>query len=289
MPVSIRRPASLDVSIKNPNSILYIIGSEFVDGSIRFEFTDGDSNAHVEKRANGVWNDTGFRFASSSIQLGRNTTISAVASFLEVVDLSAAAGHTLSFLPHTEIALDGSSEFTHAPRVKEAEIFVVFSNPVSEIIGTTIGINLGVTPSRIVEFSIHEVGTVGASAEVTVKFFKGTDNSGILFDEKRLPSSDLIANTTLSIPYDQDLGFEGGQNVFQEFTSVANFSLKTDVGGNPLTSHLANELDELGIITENLFYDNDLGHILDNELDPIYANQFSLSALERGALNRHLP
>ena len=253
---------------------LYIKGDEFTDGSIRFQFTEGEDNAHVERRADGVWNDTGFRFASSSIQLGFNTTLSAVASFIEIVDLSSTVGHTISFLPHTDIGDDGATEFTFAPRMKVSETFVVFSDAVSETTATTIGINLGVTPSRAVVSSIHEVGTTGATDEVVVKFFKGTDNTGTLFDKKTLPPADLVANTTLTIDYDQDLGFEGGQDIFQEFTSDTAFSLKTDSSGNPLTSHFAHQLEHLAIITENLIYDNSNNHVLTESLDPVYGNQF---------------
>ena len=263
------------MNVKNPEDKLYIKGDETTDGSIRFEFTTGDTNAHVERRANGVWNDTGFRFASSSLQLGYNTTLSAIAGFIEIVDLSATVGHQISFLPHTEIGEDGATEFTHAPAMKVAETFVVFSGAVSETTSTTIGINLSVLPARAVVSSIHEVGTTSATSEIVVSFYKGTDNTGILFDRKTLPASDMPANTTLTIDYDQDLGFEGGQNIFQEFVSTSNISLKTDSSGNPLTSHLAHELKQLGVITENLMLDENLGIMFDESLEPMYAEQFA--------------
>ncbi len=274
MPAEIRRPSSLDVSVKNPNSTIYIIGDNDTDGSIRFEFTTGDSNAHIESRASGVWNDTGIRVASSSLQLGLNTTLSSISSYLETIDLSALGGHNISFIPHTEFSHETGTTFTHAPAIDVEETFVVFSTAVSEITGTTIGINLGVTPSRIVQESIHEVGTTGASAEVVVRFYKGTDNTGDLFDQKTLPSSDLVADTTLTIDYGQDLGFEGGQNIFQEFTSTASFSLKTDSEGNPLTSHVGHEITELGVVTENLALSNNLDLTYSNDLELTYANQF---------------
>lgn len=267
-------PVIEDVAESNTRDILYIKGDEFTDGSIRIQFTTPDTNSHIERRASGVWNDTGLRLASSSLQLGLNTTLSAISGFIETIDLSGVVGHTQSFLPHTEFSDIDGTRFTHAARVKSIETFPVFSTAVSEIIGKTIGINLGISPSRIIEQSIHEVGTVGASAEVIVKFFKGTDNTGVLFDRKTLPVSDLIANTTLNINYGQDLGFQEGQNIFQEFTSTANFSLKTDSGGNPLTSHLGHELGELALISENILYDNNLDHILDIDINPVYENQF---------------
>ena len=55
MTTSIQRPGTLDVTVSNPNNILYIIGNETTDGSIRFIFESPDNEAHVEKRENGVW------------------------------------------------------------------------------------------------------------------------------------------------------------------------------------------------------------------------------------------
>jgi len=280
MGLNINRPAPIDVTKANPRSKLYVttdntalIGSDTdPDGSIRIVFTPGENEAHIELKASGVYNDTGFRFSSSSLSVGRDMIVSAIAGFLETINPSAITGHTRSFIPHIQFNNE-FTEFIHAPIVKTSETFVVFSTAVSEISGTTIGINLGVVPSRIVENSIHEVGTVPATQSVTVKFFKGTDNTGILFNQRVLPASDLPANTTLSIDYDQDLGFEAGQNIFQEFTSTASFSLKTDSGGNPLTSHAGHETSEVGVISENLVFDNALDHVLDISLNPVYHNQ----------------
>ena len=279
--VEIQRPSGVNVGVNNPGTTVYIgnttaglAANDTTDGSIRFIFTEGETNAHIEKRTSGVWNDTGFRFASSSIQLGLNTTLSAVASFIEIVDLSSTVGHQISFLPHTDVGDDGATNFTFAPRMDVVKTFDVFFGAASEVTGTTLGVLLGVTPSRAIVNTIHEVGTIGATDEVVVKFYKGTDNTGTLFDRKVLPASDVAANTTLTIDYDQDLGFEGGQNIFQEFTSDTAFSLKTDGTGNILTSHLAHQLEHLQIITENVIYNNAYGHVLDNDLNPVYKNQF---------------
>lgn len=279
-----------DISIANPRSIAYITtdptATDEADddsapiGSIRFVFKPGDADAHIEKKqAPRVWNDTGLRISSSSLAIGLDMTMSAIAGWLETRNPSAVTGHQRSFLPHTEFD-DEQTLFTHAVKLKKPEPFVIFSTAVSEVQGTlaggiyTIGINLGLTPSRTVETSVHEVGTLGASSKVTVKFFRGTDNTGFKFNEKNLPASDLLANQTLTIDYDEDLGFESGQNVFQEFTSTANFSLKIDSGGNPLTTHNGHETGELTVFTENFMLDEDLGLMFDLDLGPMFSIQF---------------
>lgn len=263
----------LDATINNPSSTLYIKGSEFVDGSIRFLFTEGDPTAHIESRTNGVWNDTGLRLSSSTLELGRDMSLSAIAGFLETRNASAVVGHQRSFIPHIEFDETRTLE-VHAPILDKPTIHVAFSGAVSEITGTTIGVLLGVSPGRAVDQSIHEVGSVGATQPVTVSFYVGTDNTGVLFNRKVLPASDLVANTTLTIEYGEDLGFEIGVSKFQEFTSAANFSLKTDAGGNPLTSHVGHEIREIGLIGDNLMLDENLGVMFDLNLNPVYSIQF---------------
>ncbi len=276
MPVAIRRPSSLDVSRKNPNQILYITGDNDTDGSIRIIFETGADSANIESREDGVWNDTGFRFSSSSLSIGRDMVLSAVSGFLETTNPSAVVGHQRSILPHIEFDDETGTTLNqmHVPITNALETFVLFDTAVSEITGTTIGQIIADSPGRVISLSIHEVGTTAATSQVTVKFFIGTDNSGTLVNLKRLPASDFLANTTLSIDYDDDFGLDAGVDYFMEFTSDNNISLKTDSGGNILTSQVGHELEEINAVTENLIYDENLGHVLDSSLNPVYSNQF---------------
>ena len=252
---------------------LYIVGDEFTDGSVRLIFTAGDDVAHVEARADGVWNDTGFRFASSSVEVGRDLTISAAAGFMETNNPSALVGHVKSLIPHIEFDDDGSRQ-VQTPILAEETIVVVYGNAVGETNAKSIGIDLGQVPSRLIEHSFHEVGTVGAVDDVEVSIYVGTDNTGVLINRRILPASQLPAKTQLDINYDNDLGFEGGSNIFMEFVSDTSFTLETDVAGNPVTTHEMHELSTIEILTENLIFNNALGHVLDNSLNPVYENQF---------------
>lgn len=268
--------AGVQNNAKEPegDNVLYIVGDNDTDGSIRFSFSAGGRNANLEKRTSGVWNDDGMRIASSSLDIGRDMTLSAVAGHLETNNPSAAVGHTRGLIPHIEFNDEGTRQ-AETPIVDVEKFFTVFGTAVGETTANTIGINIGTTPGRIIENSIHEVGATVPTSQVTVSFYTGTDNTGFLFNQKILPASDFTANTTLSIDYDLDLGFEANVSVFMEFKSDTPLSLKTDAGGNPLTIHEAHELDEIGIFTENVIYDVDLGLVLTNDLNLVYGRQFA--------------
>ena len=91
--------------------------------------------------------------------------------------------------------------------------------------------------------------------------------------------TELLANTTLEIQFNFDMGLGVDSPYFIELISANAFSLKTDSGGNPLLSFLEEELGTLDMVTENLVWDNDLNHELDSELNPVYLNQFPHSEL----------
>ncbi len=274
--VTIQRPPGVDVSVFNPNDIVYIKGNETTDGSIRLQFESPDSNSHLERRTSGVWNDTGIRIASSSLQIGRDMTLSAIAGFIETINPSAVVGHQRAILPHIQFddATGTILNQLHVPIANKQETFVLFSTAVGEQTGTVIGQIISDSPGRILSTSVHEVGTTAATAQVTVKFFVGSDNTGVLVNSLNLPSSDLTAGATLTIDYDEDFGLDAGVTYFQEFSSTANFSLKTDSGGNVLTTHTGHQLDELQGVTENLMIDENLNFMFDLSLNPMYGIQF---------------
>ncbi len=268
------------VGQSNPEKTLYLgninagaTADADTDGSIRLIYTVGDDFAHIELRADGVFNDTGFRYAASSVSIGRDTILSGSAGFLETNNPSGIIGHTRSIIPHIEFDDSGTSQ-PQTPILKSEEIFDVFTDAVSEIIDTTISIDLGVSPGRFLEESIHEVGSVSSSAAIVVTIYQGSDNTGFIKDRRTLPANAMVANTTLEIDYDNDLGFRAGETNFMEFVSAENISLKTDVSGNPLTLHEAHQLDVLEIVTENLMIDENFNLMFDTSINPMYAIQF---------------
>lgn len=276
MTVEIQRPSSIDVSSNNPNDIVYIKGNETTDGSIRFIFTAGDNEASIELRTSGVWNDTGLRFASSSVSLGRDLRIGAVGGFVETLNISEIDDHIKALLPHIQFDLTGTTEPAHMPILDKRETFVIFGGPAfSEVSGTVLGQVFSAIPTRILHSVTHTIGSVAATADIQASYYKGTDNTGPLLSRFNLPPSAFPANTPITITYEDDFGFENAQDIFLEYTSPNTISLVTNASGEILMDQDGHDLDELDILMDELVLTNDLSLTFDNNLGFITNNRFA--------------
>ncbi len=267
----------IDVTVNNESGCVYIFTPNAnvptEDGTVRICSTPEDPVAHIELQTDGVFNDTSFRFAPSSVQVGRDLDISAAAGFIETGNPSGTVGHIRSLIPHTQFEDDGTRQ-PQSPILDAEKVFDVFTSIAGEIIAKTIGIDLGVSPGRVLEESIHEVGSVESSQPVTVTFHLGIDNTGFVIDKRVLPADGMVANAELEIDYNNDLGFLAGQQIFMQFTSDADISLQVDANDNPLTKHEGHELSTLELMTNNVMRNTD-GHAMlnvDNEV--MFARQF---------------
>lgn len=269
--VTVQRAPVKNLSQINVNDVIYLVGDDVDDDSIRFSKEATGDTGNLELKTDGVWNDDGIRF--SYLRLNRDMVLSSVAGFVQTSNPSSVTGHEKGLIPHIEFGDDGTDQVI-APSVNAQETFVVYTGEVSEEVATSIGISISVTTSRMVDQSIHEVGTTAATDDVTVSSYVGTDNTGILFNQRILPASDMPANTQLVIEYGNDLAFEAGTDIFVEFTSDQVMSLKTDTNGDPLTTHIGREIGQLFMVTENLYYDKDKNPMLDNNMNPYYSSQF---------------
>lgn len=275
MVINVQRSGSTNLARSNPFNTLYIKGSEGVDGSIRLIFVEGDMVAHIEERADGVWNDTGFRFESSSVSLGRDFLLSAVGGFMETQNPSQIVDHLKALVPHIEFNNFGTLGAAHMPILDVRETFNVFAGPsTGEIIATSIGQIFTVDPTRILHSSSHIIGSVGATEEVVVSYYKGTDNNGLLLNRFTLPASAMGASMPLDIIYDSDFGFKTIENIFFEFVSTANISLEINAGGDVITSQDGHVLDEIDVILDEFTFSNELDLTLDNELNFCIPNRF---------------
>ena len=275
MVINVQRSGSTNLARSNPFNTLYIKGSEGVDSSIRLIFTEGDNFAHIELRTGGVWNDTSFRFDSSSVLLGRDLSLSAVGGFLETVNFSMMAQHLKTLVPHIEFTITGTMGAAHMPVLDTRETFIVFAGPkTGEIVGTTIGQAFTISPTRVLHSAEHLVGSVGATEEIRISYYKGSDNTGIEINRMAIDPSDFVADQPLIITYDSDFGFENIQTVFFEFTSDSDISLSTNAGGDVITSQVGHTLAELDIILDELVLANDLSLTFDNDLNFVVNNRF---------------
>ena len=262
----------------NQEGYIYIVGDEFTDGSIRLILTPGETIGHIEKRTNGVWNDDSLRTASSSLELGRDLIISATAGFISTDNPSETVGHQRTLLPHIEFDSQlGTVTPAHYPTLDSRKTFIVYDGPATgQKSGTLIGQIVVVAQRTVIQTSIHQVGSIGATDLIDVSLYKGTDNTGLLISRQNLPASAMPTDGTLNIVYDEDIAFDQGENIYHEWTSAAPISLKTNAAGDVLTTHLGNELDEVDAVLDELVITNDLCIVFDNSFNFIVNNRFPL-------------
>lgn len=274
MPISVQRTSSLDVSQKNPNSILYITGDADTNGSIRIILDSEDTDSHIEMRASGVWNDTSFRFGSGSVEVGRDLKLEAAADFIKTNNPSGFDIHSTALIPH--IPFNGTgTDFPHTPIVDIKADNVIFSTAASEISGTTITQTFAISSAQIIDTISYEVGTVGATAEVRHTLYKGTDNTGAVISRMNLPASDFAASTTTVIDFGSAFGFSDMHvDIFVEFITDTSFTLKTDSSGNILITLSSQQLETRDLLYDDLIFDESLGLVLTSDLNPVYSNQF---------------
>lgn len=280
-----------DVTRRNKRGILYITtdptvipdsGEADPDGSIRIVFnsvdppTDsGEKVAHIELKANGVYNDTGFRFASSSVSLGFDLQASAVGGYIETVNNSEIDEHLKALIPHMQFNETGTFGSAHMPILDERQDFDVLPGPATgEILSTTIGQAFSGDPSKVLHSSTHQVGSINSTAPIEVSYYKGTDNTGSLLNRLNLPAGSMVAGEPLVITYDSDFGFENDHEIFFEFISTSNIALKTNAAGNVLTVHNGHTLEELDVVLDELILANDLSITFDNDLHLVIHNRF---------------
>lgn len=254
---------------------IYLKGDDTTNDSIRLVFTEGDSVSHIELRTDGIWNDTGVRTAPKSLELGRDLFLSAGYSYIETASFSGASTEERTLVPHIEFhdSAEGSGA-VHTPITKGLESFPIFTTPVSEVTSTTItqGFNIGFR--RLIKNIQHEVGTTGATSEVTHSIYLGTDNTGFLISRFNTAPSEIVAESTWTLDFDYGLGIEANQPIFTEITSDTAFSLKTDTNGDLITTLNAQEMGELDMYTDNIVFNNSLDLVLTNDLNPIFGAQF---------------
>ena len=282
MPIEIQRPSGVNVGVNNPGVTVYLgninagqPANDTTDGSIRLAFTSGDPTAHIALRTNGVWNDTGFRFSSSSVSLGRDLRMGAVGGFIETFNVSEIEDHLKALLPHIQFDILGTTAPAHMPILDKREDFVTFPGPATgEIIATTIGQVFSAIPTRVLHSATHAVGSVGATAQVEVSYYKGTDNTGSLLNRFNLPASAMVANTPVVIVYDSDFGFENAQNIFFEFVSANSISLETNASGDVITTQNGHTIDELDIILDELTLSDEADITFDDEGNFVVGDRF---------------
>ena len=83
--VQVSRPSGVNIGVNNPGTTAYITGSEFVDGSLRYQIIDIimtkgvgiEPVTEIQKRVDGIWQPTSFKAAGASVRVGTLVSLEA--------------------------------------------------------------------------------------------------------------------------------------------------------------------------------------------------------------------
>ncbi len=226
--LTIQRPSVTDVSVYNPNEIIYIKGDESTDGSIRIipDISTG-VNAEFQLRASGVWNDTGIQIAASTIFLGRDLEVKAAGDWILTTDVQ--VDHE-ALIPHIEFTdAAGTVPYAHVPILSPLiEDFPIQPDFSSEVI-TNAYRGSSTNPAELLVKRIkYKTGSVAATDDVTVSYNRPP---GVTFWTQNYPASHFPANSDVTIELKGLLEGFPGETINTEIDSNANFSLKSDLSG----------------------------------------------------------
>lgn len=219
------------VSFSNPVGALYVKGSEFVDGSIRF-VTNVDQDAPLcEHRQNGIWAATGLSISAEQIELGTDVSLGAVGSHLQVTSRESVSK---SLLLETRFD-DAGTEIPHTHILGPRQNRVVFSpNEVGEIV--TDLFELPVTSfSTAFRYQYYfKTGSVAATQPVTMTLSKGQAPGGLIVFTQTMPASQWAASVEVVIVLVGAISLTVNAPLLLTIESDADFSLIGDAanGGN---------------------------------------------------------
>ena len=221
MPLTVVVP---DVTSYNFEDYIYIRGDENTDGSIRF-IADSKSKLVAEKRINEIWKKTSIKTGGNSVYIGDDVKLSAFGCHL--INNAASCNYKQVFA-HSDFDDTGTINIV-VDKIEAKQIRVVSQSDESgEFIGKTFGYIVTSTSDLVLSKVYLKTGTVAATENINIEVYKGTDDTGILFYEDTLNSTEFPANTEIEINVDDLLGYEEGQPVYAVFSSDADFSLKTN-------------------------------------------------------------
>jgi len=277
-----------DLSLQNPRDTSYVqsndTGNNNTKEAFRFKITlDRNTGKNIvtlqARRLTGpgmqTFRDSSLKTGSGSVLVGPNLNISPTGGFIRTNNSAEINPQLFALIPEIKFDADGTA-FLVTPFLDKMKLDPVLPGPAvpPDKINTTIGQICPAGTGRVVETIIHEAGSVGATADVQYTIYVGTDNTGpIIFDEPFAPSV-FTANQPVIIFLDSSVVFEEGASIFLEMTSVNSFSLKTNAGGDVITSLDAHDFKVEIVSTDNRVVNSDGIPIINVDQRPIYASQF---------------
>lgn len=266
--------SSTDVTESNASNLVYIKGDANTDGSIRVlpDITFG-TEAEFQRRADGVWNDTGIQIAGSTVYLGRELRLSSGGQHLLTRDVSESKKAMVPQLEFTDAA--GSRTMPFVPTLSQRfnDVPIQPLNE-AEFVGTNFHYTFAASTLFLFAAITVWTGSVAATEPVTVTFRRGS-LSGQIFYTRTFSTAAFAANGTVLIETDSLVEFGPDDVAYVIFESAANFSFQTNAAqDSPRRTGSFYRLSEAGMVTtdnlESRFtLDNAAGLLFDNSGSPI--------------------
>lgn len=249
---------------------LYIEGDVDTDESYRL-FLGADDNIKVEQFKETVWNRTKLEVAGESLLLGSNLSLSAISQHLQIKSVIGNDQFLGISIPYT----DDGSDLPITPIVGERGPIEVFPDFSKEFTVKNLTLPIVAAPFFGFFYGITmKTGNLAATDSVTVTFRESFLPTGGVIFTHNYPASLFSANSDIFIDFFAGVGFVLGEQFTVNFNSEGSFSYLGDETGIPfITLDFQSSFNE-PLVMERIIYDNDLGIILDNDLDPIYETPF---------------
>jgi hypothetical protein len=210
-----------DTGAQNQDGTLYF-GDEFIDGSLRLvPDTSHSTEVEFQRKAEGVWNDTGIQIAASTIFLGRDLEVKGAGDWIHTTDVQ---DDHLALIPHIEYTDEtGTFPYTHVPILSPLNENVPIQPIFDTEIVTDSYVASQINPAELLAKNVHyKTGSVAATEQVTIEFSRPP---GTVFWMRNFPASKFAASSDITIELKGLLEGFPGELITTTITSDANFSL----------------------------------------------------------------
>lgn len=265
----ISRPSGVNVGVNNPGVIVYIKGNAFTDGSIRFILKDGDSEATLEERVDGIFSPTGLILGAGSLALGLDLSVAAQGAQLKISSVETGTDNLSLGTEFNDTGSGPPKVPLLAPRINR---LVVRSDDSQELITTSdTDAFTGITNAFRYTF-YFKTGSVAATSSVTLQISKGLTPGGEVFFSEEMPASDWAADIEVVIPLEGGLNLTPGNSFSSTLFSDEDFSLLGNftTGGGRFFAFDVQPFRFEALIstpegTDRFLVDNSSGLVVDNE------------------------
>jgi len=216
-----------NITEENATGVLYIVGDDETEGSIRITIDEVTGNTILEKRTDDIWAATTLELGSDSLLLGKQVGIAGIGHHL-ATELPDGHYHLLAHSHFDGEETDGESRMLFAYNYEASRAFQPdFS---TTFIGTNI--EFGFTGvGHVMTKNIHyKTGGTVPTTPVRIRIYEGTDDTGILVFDQSYPPASFPADSDIELAYRGFVEYEDGTDYFLKYSCATDFSLKANAG-----------------------------------------------------------